>query len=170
MKSFFSIRYEELPTELPIFPLSKVVLLPNGSLPMTIFEPRYLQMIFDALATPERMIGMVLPQISHSPASGEDAGDPEGNLGTVSDSTPVYSIGCAGRITSMSETEDNRLLIGLDGIIRFRIAEELPFIKAYRRVRPVWADFRGDMIPEILVNQTNTIDRNRLTRALKRFF
>ena len=170
MKSFFSIRYEELPEQLPIFPLGGVILLPHGRYPLTIFEPRYLQLVFDALATPERMIGMVLPQLRSGDGRRGDLFSSADEEAGLSDTVPVYSVGCAGRITSMSETEDNRLLIGLDGVIRFRIAEELPFVKAYRRVRPQWSDYRGDMVPEILLDQGRSIDRKRLILALKRFF
>ncbi len=95
---------------LPIFPLPGVLLLPRGQLPLNIFEPRYLAMTRDALAG-DRLIGMVQPSDPHQPLSG---------------SPPVYPTGCAGRITSFSETEDGRFLITLTGLCRFRISEELP--------------------------------------------
>ena len=101
---------------LPIFPLAGVLLLPRGQLPLNIFEPRYLAMTRDALAG-DRLIGMVQPSDPHQPVSGNP---------------PVYPTGCAGRITSFSETEDGRFLITLTGLCRFRIkrgtaaAERLP--------------------------------------------
>src|SRR5246127_1185702 len=109
-----------LPITLPIFPLPGVLLLPHGRLPLRIFEPRYLAMTRDALAG-DRLIGMVQPSDPNQPA----AGNP-----------PVYPTGCAGRITSFSESDDGRFLITLTGLCRFRIREELPLLKGYRRVVP----------------------------------
>src|ERR1700756_1699982 len=105
-----------LPSMLPIFPLTGVLLLPRGRLPLNIFEPRYLAMTRDALAG-ERLIGMVQPSDPRAPG----------------DNPPVYPTGCAGRITSFSETDDGRFLITLTGISRFRIREELPLLEGYRR-------------------------------------
>jgi uncharacterized protein len=138
-----------LPTILPIFPLPGVLLLPHGRLPLRIFEPRYLAMTRDALAG-ERLIGMVQPS------------DP-----VVSDANPpVYPIGCAGRITSFTETDDGLFLITLTGISRFRIREELPLLEGYRRVVPEWADFARDLDAD----ENSGFDRDRLIRGLKGFF
>jgi len=138
-----------LPAILPIFPLTGVLLLPRGRLPLNIFEPRYLAMTRDALAG-ERMIGMVQPA------------DP-----AASGSNPsVYPTGCAGRITSFSETEDGRFLITLTGVSRFRMHEELPLLEGYRRVVPEWSGFAGDLYdgPE------PAFDRQRLLRGLREYF
>jgi uncharacterized protein len=138
-----------LPTTLPIFPLPGVLLLPHGRLPLRIFEPRYLAMTRDALAG-ERLIGMVQPN------------DP-----IVSDANPpVYPIGCAGRITSFTETDDGLFLITLTGISRFRIREELPLLEGYRRVVPEWTDFARDLEAD----ENSGFDRDRLIRGLKGFF
>jgi Lon protease-like protein len=138
-----------LPTILPIFPLAGVLLLPRGRLPLNIFEPRYLAMTRDALAG-ERLIGMVQPS------------DP-----AASDSNPpVYPIGCAGRITSFSETEDGRFLITLTGTCRFRIRQELPLLEGYRRVVPEWTDFARDLENE----DEPGFDRERLIRGLRAYF
>jgi len=138
-----------LPTTLPIFPLPGVLLLPHGRLPLRIFEPRYLAMTRDALAG-ERLIGMVQPN------------DP-----VVSDANPpIYPIGCAGRITSFTETDDGLFLITLTGISRFRIREELPLLEGYRRVVPEWADFARDLEAD----ENAGFDRDRLIRGLKGFF
>ena len=138
-----------LPSMLPIFPLTGVLLLPRGRLPLNIFEPRYLAMTRDALAG-ERLIGMVQPS------------DPQ----VAGDNPPVYPTGCAGRITSFSETDDGRFLITLTGISRFRIREELPLLEGYRRVVPEWREFardlRGDDEPGF--------DRDRLLRGLRAYF
>src|SRR5436305_10701217 len=138
-----------LPLILPIFPLTGVLLLPRGRLPLNIFEPRYLAMTRDALAG-ERLIGMVQP--SDPSASGSNP--------------PVYPTGCAGRITSFSETEDGRFLITLTGTCRFRIREELPLLEGYRRIVPEWDEFIRDLesAPE------PGFDRERLLRGLKTYF
>ncbi|MBV9198952.1 MAG: LON peptidase substrate-binding domain-containing protein [Alphaproteobacteria bacterium] len=138
-----------LPAIIPIFPLPGVLLLPRGRLPLNIFEPRYLAMTRDALAA-ERLIGMVQPS---DPAA-------------AGDNPPVYPIGCAGRITSFTETEDGRFLITLSGISRFRIREELPLREGYRRVVPDWDAFARDLGNE----EEPGFDRERLMRALKGYF
>ncbi len=135
---------------LPIFPLPGVLLLPRGQLPLNIFEPRYLAMTRDALAG-DRLIGMVQPSDPHQPLSGNP---------------PVYPTGCAGRITSFSETEDGRYLLALTGLCRFRIAEELPPKDGYRRVVPRWDEFAGDLRS---VREPG-FDRERLIRGLRAYF
>jgi uncharacterized protein len=121
-------RHEDLPDTLAIFPLSDAVLLPRQILPLNIFEPRYVAMVQDALRT-DRHIGMIQPQPKSS------------NL----DPVPVYRIGCAGRITSFEETEDDRFLIRLTGVCRFRIIEEIEAHNGYRRIRPDWLPYRPDL-------------------------
>jgi Lon protease-like protein len=150
----------ELPTTLPIFPLTGVLLLPRGKLPLNVFEPRYLNMVRDALAS-DRMIGMVQPR--------ED--DPTTLTGPSEDAVPagrpppVYPTGCAGRITAFSESEDGRFQITLTGIARFEIREEVPTLRGYRRIVPDWDRYRGD-----LADDNAAIDRPRLLTALKVFF
>jgi Lon protease-like protein len=138
-----------LPAILPIFPLTGVLLLPGGKLPLNIFEPRYLAMTRDALAG-ERLIGMVQP--SDPAASGSNP--------------PVYPTGCAGRITSFSETEDGRFLITLTGMCRFHIREELPLLEGYRRIVPEWGEFASDLESKDELG----FDRERLMRGLRAYF
>lgn len=138
-----------LPAILPIFPLTGVLLLPRGRLPLNIFEPRYLAMTRDALAG-DRLIGMVQPA------------DPR----TPGDNPSVYPIGCAGRITSFAETEDGRFLITLTGTCRFRIREELPLLEGYRRVVPDWSGFTRDLDSD----DESAFDRERLMRGLRAYF
>ena len=138
-----------LPAILPIFPLTGVLLLPRGRLPLNIFEPRYLAMTRDALAG-ERLIGMVQP--SDPAAAGSNP--------------PVYPTGCAGRITSFSETDDGRFLITLTGTCRFRIGDELPLLEGYRRVVPEWREFAHDLETE----DEPGFDRERLMRGLRSYF
>jgi uncharacterized protein len=150
----------ELPATLPIFPLTGVLLLPRGKLPLNIFEPRYLNMVRDALAS-DRLIGMVQPR--------ED--DPATLTGPPADAPPiarlpaVYPTGCVGRITAFSETDDGRFHITLTGVARFEIREEVPTLRGYRRVVPDWDHYRAD-----LADDDATIDRPRLLAALKAFF
>ena len=108
---------ESLPGRFPIFPLTVALLLPGGNLPLNIFEPRYLQMVRDAMQT-DHVIGMVQP-------SGEPG--PDGH-------SPIYRTGCAGRIGNFRETEDGRFLITLTGVARFDVAEELSVTTSYRQV------------------------------------
>jgi Lon protease-like protein len=142
------IRFEQLPAVLPIFPLSGVLLLPRGVLPLNIFEPRYLAMTRDAMSG-ERLIGMVQPAAADAP-----------------EPPPVFSTGCAGKITSFAETPDRRFLITLTGIIRFAVRDELPMLRGYRRVVPDWAPFRDDLVPP----SAPALDRERLERALRIYF
>ncbi|HVH81934.1 MAG TPA: LON peptidase substrate-binding domain-containing protein [Stellaceae bacterium] len=137
-----------LPEVLPIFPLTGVLLLPRGVLPLNIFEPRYLAMFRDAMGG-ERLIGMVQPS------------DPP-----IREMNPaVYPLGCAGRITSFSETDDGRFLVALTGVSRFRIKEELPLLSGYRRVVADWSDFARDPQPD-----GAGFDRARLVLGLRSFF
>ena len=140
----------DLPGVIPVFPLAGVLLLPHGRLPLNIFEPRYLAMTLDALATPSRLIGMIQPTEPEAP------GRPPN----------LYDTGCAGRIASFSETDDGRYLITLAGVCRFKIAEEVAMHNGYRRVVPRFAPFSGDLAQEA----NYALDRERLGKALKRYF
>lgn len=148
MSAPFAPAFDDLPVSLPIFPLTGVLLLPRGRLPLNVFEKRYLAMTEDALKA-ERLIGMVQPQ----PGEG-DAGEPA-----------LYRTGCAGRMTEFAETEDGRYLITLRGLARFDIARELPQDRLYRRVVPNWQPYRGDLEADAA-----PIERERLLAALKPFF
>ncbi len=124
MREAFEQSFDSLPPEIAIFPLPRVILLPRVQLPLNIFEPRYLAMTEAALCS-SRLIGMIQPK--------------------TEDDDNVFPIGCAGRITSFSETDDGRYLITLKGVCRFRVAEELPLGNAgYRRVKADWEPFRHD--------------------------
>ena len=139
----------QLPKILPVFPLSGALLLPRGRLPLNVFEPRYLAMVDNALAH-NRVIGMT------QPVHAEDA----------SWSPELYQVGCAGRLTSFSETDDGRYLITLSGLCRFRIAEELDADTPYRQVVPSYEGYQIDFNP---AEEENLVDRCRLLRALKSY-
>ncbi len=140
----------DLPATVPVFPLTGALLLPGGQLPLNIFEPRYVQMIDDALAG-SRIIGMIQPSLD---GDHNDAGEPE-----------LCEVGCMGRIASYAESGDGRYVISLQGIARFRIVEELSRRAPYRtcRITAFLADLetgRGD----------ETVDRDGLLRAFRKFF
>jgi Lon protease-like protein len=137
----------DLPDTLPIFPLSGALLLPQARLPLNVFEPRYLAMIEDSLGK-GRIIGMIQP-----------TGSEEGKA-------PLYSIGCAGRITSFNETEDGRLMIVLTGICRFRIVREVPQSRLYRVAVPDWQPYLGDLE----ATGAPIFDRARLLNLLQDYF
>ncbi len=126
----FTQAYEQLPKSLPIFPLANALLTPDARLPLNIFEPRYLNMIADALRG-DRLIGMVQPK--PEPTTIRDASAPT-----------IYEIGCAGRITDYAETDDGRIEIILSGLCRFAIRSELTSKRGYRVIEADWSAFAAD--------------------------
>jgi Lon protease-like protein len=122
----------DLPDTIPVFPLPKALMLPRARLPLHIFEPRYLAMIEDCLKTKHRLIGMIQPR--ETPAR-ENRGD----------ANRLQAIGCAGRLTGFSETEDGRYMITLAGISRYRVKEEVQGFTPYRRCLVDWAPFARDL-------------------------
>jgi Lon protease-like protein len=145
----------DLPATLPVFPLPGVLLLPRGRLPLNIFEPRYVAMFDDALCAPDRLIGMIQPIEPEVEASD----------GVVK-APALYRTGCAGRIVSMSETEDGRYLITLLGVCRFNVAAEVEGRHGYRQVTPDFAAWASDLDREATIIR----DRKRLIGALKTYF
>ena len=122
------IKPADLPQTIAIFPLAGALLLPRSRLPLHIFEPRYLQMIEDALKTDVRLIGMVQP-----------------SQGPGREGSGLHNIGCAGRITQFSETEDGRYMITLGGVSRFRVVQEVDGFTPYRRCDVSWDGFARDL-------------------------
>jgi Lon protease-like protein len=142
------VDFSALDATIPIFPLTGVLLLPRGMLPLNIFEPRYLAMTRDALAG-SRLIGMIQPQEAFG--RGERPA--------------VYRIGCLGRINASVDTDDGRLLITLRGVCRFTVTDELPTTLPYRQVEADYAAFEGDMA----MAANGQIDRPRLVTALRSY-
>ena len=140
---------ESLPGRFPIFPLTGALLLPGGNLPLNIFEPRYLQMVRDAMQT-DHVIGMIQP--SGDPGPG---GHP-----------PIYGTGCAGKIGNFRETEDGRFLITLTGVARFDVAEELSVTTPYRQVAAEFGRWQHDLHPEPPADSL----RGDLLQALSGYF
>lgn len=144
------IKSADLPDVIPVFPLAGALLLPRARLPLNLFEPRYLQMFDDALKTDARLIGMVQPN--------EVAGR---------DGTGLHLIGCAGRITQFSETEDGRYMITLGGVSRFRVVKEVEGFTPYRRCEVNWDGFERDLGD---VEQDVVFDRKPFLSKLNKYF
>jgi Lon protease-like protein len=119
---------EDLPPSLALFPLSGVLLLPRGQLPLNIFEPRYLAMIDDAMSS-DRLVGMIQPVLDQTELVNDADAKPQ-----------LQNVGCAGRITSYAETGDGRYVITLTGACRFALGRELPATTLYRKAQ---VDFKG---------------------------
>ncbi len=128
----------DLPQRLPVFPLAGVLLLPRADLPLNIFEPRYLAM-FDAALSSDRLIGMIQPAI------GEESAD----------RPKLMKVGCAGRITSYSETPDGRMMVNLTGISRFEVVEELATTTPYRQVVANYHPYAVDLVSGLGANEVN---------------
>lgn len=141
---------QELPRVIPVFPLNGALMLPGGRLPLNIFEPRYLNLVRHVLSTEHRVFGMI-----------------QSNTGASQDEMNplLYTVGCLGRISSFEETSDGRFLISLDGLIRFRVKEELAMQDDYRRIAVDYDEFIGD-----LEAVSPEINRDRLLSALWTFF
>ena len=139
----------DLPDAIPLFPLPGALLLPRARLPLHIFEPRYLAMLDDTLKTSHRLIGMVQPL---EDGRGEER---------------LHEIGCAGRVTSFTETDDGRYMISLSGISRFRIQKQVGGFTPYIKADVAWSDFERDLG---LAEHDDGFDREPFLKALGRFF
>ena len=153
ISSFKSVA--DLPAILPIFPLPGALLLPNGDLPLNIFEPRYLQMVAKALSS-NRLIGMIQPRDIES----------ELDLLGQSNSGELYTVGCVGRITSFVEADQGQVQIILTGVCRFRMMEEIHDGAPFRSVQASYDEFAVDMTDE---DATVGQDRELLLNSIERF-
>jgi len=141
---------QDCPPVIPVFPLAGVLLLPRGQMPLNIFEPRYLAMIDDAIRT-HRIIGMI---------------QPEPETGRQPETPPLLQVGCIGRITQLAETGDDRYILTLTGIARFRIVEELSATTPYRQARVSYDEFAVDFTARAGEDE---VDRTGLLKALRAF-
>ncbi|MEM8536367.1 MAG: LON peptidase substrate-binding domain-containing protein, partial [Pseudomonadota bacterium] len=139
----------DLPKTIPVFPLPGALLLPRARLPLHLFEPRYLAMLDDVLKTSNRLIGMVQPYDAPGGGGGK-----------------LHSIGCAGKVTAFSETEDGRYMITLSGASRFRITEEVDGFTPYRRCNVNWQGFDRDLGP---IEKDSGFDRQAFMKVLGRY-
>ena len=140
--------YASLPQSLPIFPLPGAIVMPGAELPLNIFEPRYLNMVEDALGS-NRLVGMIQPD----PSADSD--------------TDICRTGCAGRITQYRETVDCRIEMVLTGVCRFDVVAELSTTRGYRMVQPDWSRFAGDYDRDETLLEAR---RAKLVAALKAYF
>lgn len=142
---------DDLPEICPVFPLTGVMLLPGGRLPLNVFEPRYLAMVEDALGS-GRMFAMIQP----------DTAQP-----ALVNGPALYRVGCLGRLSSFSETDDGRYLVTLSGLIRFEVGEEVEMRRGYRRVRARYDRFVADLDEQA---SRQGFDRPALLDALRSYF
>jgi len=150
MQSPFSIRFDNLPGLLPVFPLPSVLLLPGGRLPLNVFEPRYISMILDSLSE-QRLIGVVQTR-----TAAEEL---------VADEAEVFNTGCVGRIVSFTESSDGRLLITLDGLCRFNLLGELEIRNGYRQFNVSFDKYKTDM-----EDPEGFIERQEFGKLVKHYF
>ena len=144
------MKIEDLPNKLPVFPLSNFIIFPKTTVPLNIFEPRYIQMIDDAMKG-DRIIGIIQPKKS-------------GDLKKPN----LYDVGCAGKITSFNETEDGRYLIFLNGVCRFKNISEEKHDKLYRICKIDFAEYLDDLNKK--VEDINFNDLKYIFNELKTFF
>ena len=149
----FDPAFEDLPAEVPLFPLNGVLLLPGGRLPLNVFEPRYLNMVEHALGH-QRLIGIVQPMVDGQPGL------------SAPDGTALYRVGCAGRITTFQETTGGQIQLTLRGLCRFNILDELPLLRGFRRARTDFTGYESDLAPDTGI----TIERQRLLSDLRAYF
>ena len=144
------MKIEELPTTIPVFPLSNFIMFPGTTVPLNIFEPRYLQMVNESMKN-HRMIGMIQPKRSG-----------------ILKKPDLYEIGCVGKITSFNETEDGRILIILNGVCRFKINSEINTDKLYRECEVQYNNFSNDISQKS--NEVNFSDLKLIMENMKKFF
>jgi len=123
------MKKDNLPKKLPVFPLSNFIIFPKTTVPLNIFEPRYIDMINDSMKT-NKLVGMIQPILS------KDNSD---------DIPELHEIGCMGKITSFTETKDSRYLIELKGLIRFKIINEIKSDKKYRECKINFENYHEDL-------------------------
>tara|TARA_A100001015_G_scaffold306518_1_gene400921 strand:- start:741 stop:1385 length:645 start_codon:yes stop_codon:yes gene_type:complete len=143
-------KINKLPPTIPIFPLSNFIIFPNTTVPLNIFEPRYIQMIDDSMKS-HRMIGMIQPK-----KSGE-LKKPE-----------LYEVGCIGKITSFNETDDGRYLVIINGISRFNINKEIETNKLYRTCEVNYEKYNRDLDDN--VEKFALKDLDKIFKDLKNLF
>ena len=142
-------KIDNLPKKISVFPLSNLIIFPNTSIPLNIFEPRYIEMVNDSMKT-NRIIGIIQPK--------------KQNIGAPQ----LYNVGCAGKITSFNETEDGRYLIVLNGISRFKILKEINNNKPYRECEISFDEYIEDTKENF--NKIKFTDLELIFKNLKTLF
>jgi len=141
----------ELPEVIPVFPLPGALLLPRGQMPLNIFESRYLAMVDDCFRDGHRLIGMIQPDVAHSPSEKKPA---------------LFRVGCLGRITQLAETGDGRYILELTGVSRFKVLEELTVLTPYRQCKVDYFAFADDFTAR---KGEDAVDRQALLEVLTDF-
>ncbi|WP_027574139.1 LON peptidase substrate-binding domain-containing protein [Bradyrhizobium sp. WSM1743] len=142
----------DLPEIIPVFPLPGALLLPRGQMPLNIFEPRYLAMVDDSFRDGHRLIGMIQPDVAHSPKD--------------SDKPALFRVGCVGRITQLAESGDGRYILELTGVARFKVVEELEVLTPYRQCKVDFFAFVDDFTARMGEEE---VDREALLSVLADF-
>lgn len=150
---------QDLPASIPLFPLRGAILLPRATLPLNVFEPRYLALVEDVMSR-GRLIGIVQPDTEHDHDKPHRIESPQGNA------VPLKRVGCVGRVTTYQELDDGRILITLTGISRFSIAGERKSAAPYRTAEVVYEGFEGDFRSGL---GEDLVDREALLRVLRRY-
>jgi len=143
------ININDLPKKIPVFPLSNFIIFPGTSVPLNIFEPRYIKMVDDSMKS-NRLIGMIQPKTK------------------INNMPELYSVGCVGKITSFNETDDGRYLIIINGISRFKILNEINNKKIYRECEVSFDEYNQDIKME--ENEIKFSDLELIFNKLKSFF
>lgn len=141
----------DLPEVIPVFPLPGALLLPRGQMPLNIFEERYLAMVDDAFRDGHRLIGMIQPDVAHSPNE---------------EKPTLFCIGCAGRITQLAETGDGRYILELTGISRFKVVQEMKVLTPYRQCKVDYFPYLDDFTAR---KGEEAVDREALLAVLEDF-
>ncbi len=147
-------RPADLPQRIPVFPLLKAILLPRSTLPLNIFEPRYLAMLDDVISG-ARVLGIIQPERTES----EDESP-------VGKAVRLRRVGCTGRLTAFQELDDGRLVITVTGIARFDVAQEMLTAKPYRVCEVSYERFKDDFAPGV---GEDDVDREDLIRVFKSY-
>ncbi|KQT05877.1 MAG: LON peptidase substrate-binding domain-containing protein [Bradyrhizobium sp.] len=142
----------DLPEIIPVFPLPGALLLPRGQMPLNIFEPRYLAMVDDSFRDGHRLIGMIQPDVAHTPKN--------------SDKPALFRVGCVGRITQLAESGDGRYILELTGVSRFKVVEELEVLTPYRQCKVDFFAFVDDFTARM---GEDDVDREALLAVLADF-
>lgn len=153
---------QPLPDQIPIFPLTGAILLPNGHLPLNIFEPRYKDMV-EIARQGNGLIGMIQPAKTRISRKEKD----NDLFGTAKHGRELYNVGCLGYISDFEETENGQYIIILTGLRRFKVSKELPLKQSYREVIADYSAFSmdGDESPE-----ENGERKTQFFKSLKRYF
>jgi len=159
---FSPMKKEDLPKIISIFPLSNFIIFPNTTVPLNIFEPRYIDMINDSMSH-SKLIGMIQPKLKPTTYGIFDSTELKNHL-----NPDLHEIGCMGKITSFKEIEDGKFLIELKGIIRFQIMKEIQSKKKYRQYEINFSNFYDDL--DVKIENIQFSDLKLIFKDLKKLF